>query len=161
MKLTGQESIAAPPSAVWAALIDPEVLRRLIPGCETMTGSPEAGYDIAVARTVGSLEVRLTGRVDLTDPRPGESVDLVASGSGGSVGGARGTGRIRLVSEGQGTSLSYDLEAETEGPLTRLPDFVVRMAAGRVAEGFLRRFKAAVEGVEPAPRKGFLGRLVG
>ena len=45
---------------MWAALIDPEVLRRLIPGCETMTGSPATGYDIAVAREVGGLTVRLT-----------------------------------------------------------------------------------------------------
>ena len=56
--------------------------------------------------------------------------------------------------EGTGTRLSWDLEAATEGTIARIPDFVVRIAAGRVADGFIRRFKAAVEGVEPVAAAG-------
>lgn len=161
MKLSGEETIAAPPAAVWAALIDPVVLGRLIPGCESMTGSPATGYDVVAGRRVAGAELRLTGRVDMANVRAGEATDLVASGSGGAAGGARGTARIRLAPEGGGTRLGWDLDAEVEGALARLPGFAVRLAAGAIAEGFLHRFKAAVEGVDPPPRRGLLGRLVG
>ena len=61
MQITGEKVIAAAPEAVWAALIDPEFLKALIPGCESMTGSPVTGYDITVARSVGGMTARLTG----------------------------------------------------------------------------------------------------
>ena len=160
MKLAGKDTIAAPPAAVWAALIDPMALRPLIPGCESLTGSPEAGYDIVAARKVGGAELRLTGRVDMEDVRPPGGFDLRAHGSGGAAGGARGRARIRLVPDGEGTRLGWDIDAVVEGALGRIPEFVLRIAAGRMAEGFVRRFKAAVEGAPP-PRRGLLGRLVG
>lgn len=156
MKLSGEERIGASPAAVWAALIDPEVLAPLIPGCESMSGSPAMGYDLAASRSVAGLEVRLTGRVDLTASRPGEGCDLVASGSGGKAGGARGTARIRLQPDGEGTRLRYELDASVEGALSRIPGFVLRIAAGRVAEGFMGRFKAAVEAKGPSRPPGRL-----
>lgn len=160
MKLSGEETFVAPPAAVYAALVDPAVLRPLIPGCESLTGSPDRGYDIAAARRVGGAEMRLTGRVDMEEVRPPHGFDLRAAGSGGMAGGARGTARIRLDPEGAGTRLRWDLDAGMEGALARLPDFVIRLAAAKVAEGFVRRFKAAVDGDGP-PRRGLLGRLVG
>lgn len=160
MNLFGEEIFSAPPAAVYAALLDPEVLRPLIPGCESLSGSPATGYDIAAARRVAGAEMRLTGRVDMEDVRPAEGFLLRASGSGGAAGGARGTARIRLVPQGAGTRLVWDIDAGVEGALARLPEFVLRLAASKMAEGFVRRFKAALEGGGP-PRRGLLGRLVG
>ncbi|MET0295467.1 MAG: SRPBCC domain-containing protein, partial [Phenylobacterium sp.] len=36
MELSGAQIIPAPRERVWAALNDPEVLRRCIPGCESL-----------------------------------------------------------------------------------------------------------------------------
>ena len=36
MNLNGETIIAAPPETVWRALNDPDVLRRAIPGCESL-----------------------------------------------------------------------------------------------------------------------------
>ena len=52
MNLKGEETFAASPEAVWAALTDPAVLHPLIPGCETMTGNPGDGYDVTATRSV-------------------------------------------------------------------------------------------------------------
>ncbi len=160
MDLTGAKTVAAPPDTVWAALIDPEFLRRLIPGCERMTGSPETGYDITVARKVGGMEARLTGRFVLSEVEPARGCLLTGEGQGGGAGHARGTARIRLRPEGNGTRLSWDITAELGGRLSAIPDFVVRLAANRVAEGFVERFAAAIEGRSPV-RKGWLGKIAG
>lgn len=157
MNLIGETTIAAPPDIVWAALVDPEALTRLIPGCETMTGSPETGYDITVARGLGGMTARLSGRVDMTDVRPGRGCSLVAQGTGGAAGLARGTARILLAPDGEGTRLSWVIAAEVGGRLAALPRIVVDMAARRLADGFVSRFTASIEG-RPAP-KGWLGRL--
>jgi carbon monoxide dehydrogenase subunit G len=161
MELAGERTIAAAPDVVWAALIDPEFLRRLIPGCETMTGSPETGYDITVARSVGSLEARMTGRFTMSDVVPGRGCHLSGSGGAGSAGDARGTARIRLRPEGQGTRLGWEITAELGGKLAKVPDFMVGIAARKVADGFVERFSAAVEGREPGAGKGWLGHLAG
>lgn len=156
MELTGDKSIAAPPAAVWDALIDPAFLKMLIPGCESMSGSPEAGYEITVARSLGGMEARMTGRFDLSQVEPGRGCLLSGGGQGGGAGHAHGTARIHLVPKGNGTRLSWDIEAKLGGKLAALPDFLVGMAARKVADGFVERFAAAIEGRAPA-KKGWLG----
>jgi carbon monoxide dehydrogenase subunit G len=159
MELTGEKLIAAPPETVWAALVDPAFLSRLIPGCETMSGSPDSGYDITVARSVGSMTARLSGRFDMTEVVPARGCLLTGEGRGGAAGLAKGTARIALRPEGNGTCLSWNIQAELGGKLASLPNFVVNMAARKVADGFVERFTAAIE-ERPAEKKNWLGRIV-
>jgi hypothetical protein len=160
MELRGEKIVAASPDVVWAALIDPEFLKRLIPGCETMAGSPESGYDITVTRKVGNMEARLSGRFTMSEVEPGRGCLLTGGGSGGGAGSAKGTARIRLEPEGEGTRLSWDIAAELEGRLASVPGFLVNMAARNVAAGFVERFTSAIEGREPE-KKGWFGRIAG
>ncbi|NAZ36057.1 CoxG family protein [Rubellimicrobium sp. CFH 75288] len=159
MELAGQRFIAADPERVWQALIDPVFLKDLIPGCQSMRGDPQNGYDITAERGVGGFTARLTGRIDLEDVRPGEGAFLRASGEGTGVGAAQGTARISLAPEGAGTRLSWTVAARVGGRLAALPGFAVEMAARRVADGFVERFAAALEGREP--RRGWIARLAG
>jgi carbon monoxide dehydrogenase subunit G len=126
-----------------------------------MTGSVETGYEVTAVRSVAGAEMRMTGRFALSEVRPGRGCLLTGSGEAAGAGGARGTCRVALAPDGAGTRLSWDIAAETEGRLARLPYFVVSMAARKVADGFVARFAAALEGREPAPRTGLLGRLWG
>ena len=161
MELTGERIVAAPPEAVWAALIDPVFLKRLIPGCESMTGSPERGYDVTVVRSVGGLEARMTGRFTMADVVPARGCLLSGAGEAGAVGDARGTARIRLAPARDETLLSWDIRADLGGKLAAVPEFLVTMAARKVADGFVERFKTAIEGKAPEPRKGWLGKMGG
>ncbi|WP_210527707.1 CoxG family protein [Rubellimicrobium arenae] len=160
MQITGDKLIAAAPDVVWDALIDPEFLKTLIPGCESMKGSPAKGYDITVARKVGGMEARLSGRFDLTEVEPGRGCLLIGEGRGGAAGLAKGAARIRLDPADSGTKLSWDLTAELGGKLASMPNFLVEMAARKVADGFVERFAAAIEN-RPVQAKGWLGRLTG
>lgn len=161
MDLTGEKIVAAPPEAVWAALIDPEFLRKLIPGCESMTGSPDRGYDITVVRSVGGLEARMTGRFAMAEVVPGRGCLLSGTGEAGAVGDAGGTARIRLAPTAEGTLLSWDIDAELGGKLAAVPEFLVSIAARKVADGFVERFKNAIEGREPERKKSWLGKIGG
>lgn len=160
MEIEGERRVAAAPEAVWAALVDPAALARLIPGCETMTGDVASGYALTVARRVAGADIRMTGRFALSEVEPARGCLLTGAGEAGGAGGASGTCRIALTPEGGGTRLGWRIRFETTGKLAAVPDFVATMAARRVGEGFVERFAAAVEGREPAAR-GWLGRLIG
>ena len=45
MELSDSRVIAAPREMVWAALLDPEVLKAAVPGCTEMTGSADDGFE--------------------------------------------------------------------------------------------------------------------
>ncbi len=58
MDLTVEERIVAPRAAVWAALNDPEILRRAIPGAETVTRLSDDELEATVAVRVGPVSAR-------------------------------------------------------------------------------------------------------
>ncbi len=103
----------------------------------------------------------MTGRFSMAEVVPGRGCLLRGAGEAGSVGDARGTARIRLAPAEEQTLLSWNIGAELGGKLAAVPEFLVSMAARKVADGFVERFKAAIEGTEPERKKGWLGKIGG
>ncbi|MDR5653609.1 CoxG family protein [Ruixingdingia sedimenti] len=175
MQLADQRDIAAPPETVWAALFDPQVLAACVPGCESMTGSPEAGFEAVVVQKVGPVKARFTGVVTLSDIVPGESCTITGEGKGGAAGFAKGAAKVTLAPSDRGTLLGYTVEANVGGKLAQLGSRVIDGFARKMADDFFARFQDAVEGPEddPAPeaaeegaagddtpKKGWFRRLV-
>ena len=85
MQLTDSREIAATPEIVWAAILDPEVLKQCVPGCQEMTGSPEEGFEAKVVQKVGPVKATFKGSVTLSDMQPPESLTLTGEGKGGAA----------------------------------------------------------------------------
>ena len=150
MDLSDRRHIAAPPDRVWAALMDPEVLKDCIPGCSELTGSPEAGFDAVVTQKVGPVKATFRGRVEIPERDPPHHATLEGSGKGGPAGFARGRAAIRLAPDAGGTILAYDVGAEVGGKLAQLGSRIVDAFAKRMAEQFFARFQEIVETDAPA-----------
>ena len=90
MELSDSREIAAPRADVWAALLDPEVLKTCVPGCQEMSGSPEDGFEATVVQKVGPVKATFKGAVTLSDIVEGESLTLSGEGKGGAAGFAKG-----------------------------------------------------------------------
>lgn len=171
MQLTDQRQIGASPDMVWAAILDPEILKACIPGCESMTGSPEAGYEAMVVQKVGPVSARFTGMVNLSDIVPGRAVTISGEGKGGAAGFAKGGAKVTLSPEAEGTLLTYTVEANVGGKIAQLGSRIIEGFAKKMADQFFQRFQEAVEGPkEPevdddaaadVPKKGWFKRLVG
>lgn len=43
MQMSGEREIAADRETVWAALMEPEVLKECVPGAQEVTGNPRTG----------------------------------------------------------------------------------------------------------------------
>ncbi len=146
MELTGSRQIAADRATVWAALNDPEVLKTAIPGCQEMTGSPEAGFAATVKQKVGPVSATFHGAVQLSNVMPGVSYTISGEGKGGAAGFAKGGADVRLEDKDGGTLLTYDVKANVGGKLAQLGSRLIDGFAKKMADQFFENFQAAVEG---------------
>jgi uncharacterized protein len=171
MKLSDSRDIRADAATVWSAILNPEVLKACIPGCESMTGSATEGYEAVVKQKVGPVSATFTGLVQLSDIVEGRSVRISGEGKGGVAGFAKGGANVTLEPQDDGTRLSYEVDATVGGKIAQLGSRIIDGFAKKMADEFFARFQDAVEGpdqeeAEPAeetdaPKKGWFKRLVG
>ncbi len=153
MQLNDERLIKAAPAVVWAAILDPEVLKACVPGCESMTGSPEEGFEAVVVQKVGPVKARFTGLVQLSDIVEGQSLTISGEGKGGPAGFAKGGAKVRFEAAEGGTRLSYDVEASVGGKLAQLGSRLIDGFAKKMADDFFARFQETIEGPVEAPEE--------
>lgn len=161
MRITGGDRIAAPRDKVWEALNDPDVLRRCIPGCEVLEREGSDRLRAVVEVKIGPIGARFSGAVTLSDIDPPKGYTLTGEGHAGVAGSAKGTARVRLVEDGTGTLLSYEVESEVSGRLAQLGGPLIDSTAKRLSGLIFQRLgplvgahgaaPAAREAVQPAP----------
>lgn len=170
MKMSDSRTIQADADTVWAALLDPEVLKSCVPGCQEMSGDPESGFEAVVVQKVGPVKATFKGSVSLHDMDPPNSLRISGEGKGGAAGFAKGGADVRLEPEGGATTLHYDVEASVGGKLAQLGSRIIDGFAKKMADQFFTNFQQAVEGPaepseqgsgdEPTKKKSWLGKLV-
>ncbi|HEV3013864.1 MAG TPA: SRPBCC domain-containing protein, partial [Actinomycetota bacterium] len=67
MRIAGNATLHAPVEAVYAALQDPRVLVRTIPGCERLEQVGDDAYKVAIKVKVGPMSMTYCGEVEITE----------------------------------------------------------------------------------------------
>ncbi len=141
MKLSGEHLFASGRDAVWAALLDPEILARTLPGCESLERVAENRYRGVLNVAIGPVKGKFEGTLELSDLRPPEGYHMKLDGNGPS-GFMKGEGEVRLRQDGQHTMLTYDLDAQVGGRVAgvgqRLLDSSAKSIARQGLEGLER-----------------------
>ena len=146
MNLADSRDIAAPRAVVWDAILDPEVLKACIPGCNELTGNIEDGFEAVVVQKVGPVKATFKGQVSLSDITMGEGLTLTGEGKGGAAGFAKGAAKVRLAdTDDGGTRLSYDVEAKVGGKLAQLGSRIIDGFTKKLADQFFERFQDGLE----------------
>lgn len=135
MKLQGTATLHADREIVFAALTDPGVLARCIPGCESLDLTGPDSYKMTVSAGVGAIRGRYDGQVRLTDLIRPDGYVMNASGAGG-AGTVEATCRVDLVSDGNQTELTYSAEATVGGPVAGVGQRMISAVAKRMAGQF-------------------------
>lgn len=151
MQLTDSRDIHAAPETVWAAILNPEVLQACVPGCESMTGSVEDGFEAAVVQKVGPVKARFTGLVTFVDIVPGQSLTLTGEGKGGAAGFAKGSAKVTMEPIPEGTRLTYEVQANVGGKIAQLGSRIIDGFAKKMADEFFARFQQGLEEPEATP----------
>jgi carbon monoxide dehydrogenase subunit G len=138
MKLEGSYEVKAPREKVWSAFLDPETLRKAIPGCEKieMIGPDEykATLKIGVAAVKGTFE----GKVRLLDKKPSDSYRLAADGSGG-PGFVRADTLISLADIDGGTRVTYSADVQVGGLIAGVGQRMLGGVSKMMADQFFNR----------------------
>jgi 2-furoyl-CoA dehydrogenase large subunit len=126
--LTAQGSVdlEATPEAIFAVLLNPEALAKVIPGCHALEATGENEYRADVTVGIGMIKARFEAQIKLSDLAPPNRLRLGATGIS-MLGIARGTGLVELTSIATGTRLAYDYQAQVSGK--------VAAVGGRMLEG--------------------------
>ena len=151
MELTGQQKLALPRDHIWAALNDPGILQRCVPGCDVFLSDGPDRYKVGMTAAVGPVKARFQGKLTLSDIVPPASYALGFEGSGGAAGFGKGHARVTLTEEeGGATKLAYVVTAQVGGKLAQVGERLIDGVARKMADEFFARFAAAVTAGEPA-----------
>jgi uncharacterized protein len=146
MKMSDQREIAADPATVYAALLDPEVLRASVPGATEVSGNPRDGYTATVTQKVGPVKATFKGRVTMSQMVENQSLTILGEGKGGAAGFAKGGAGVTLTASETGTLLAYEVEARVGGKIAQLGSRLIDGFAKKMADQFFTNLQAAIEG---------------
>jgi 2-furoyl-CoA dehydrogenase large subunit len=141
--MSGTINIGAPPEMVYRALLDPAVLKKIVPGCHELTATAENRYRADVTLGVGVVKARLRAEVALSELDPPHSLRLSGAGTG-ALGAVQGSGKVTLKPADGGTRLEYDYEANVSGKLAAVGGRMLEGASRVVLKQLFDRLDAAI-----------------
>ena len=144
MKIESTQELHAPRDRVYSALTDPEVLRRCIPGCESLEKTAEDTYSATLKAGVGSIKGTFKGEVRLEDMRPPEHYRIVVEGKG-AIGFAKGSADFDLEEKDGVTVITYSGELQVGGTIAGVGQRMIQGAAKMMASRFFASLEAEVK----------------
>ena len=139
MQMQGQRTLSVSQQAAWDALNDPEILKACIPGCDRLEPVGDQQFNIGMAVKIGPVSARFGGQISLRDVEAPRSYTLQFEGQGGTAGFGKGLSHVVLQAQGEGSLLSYTVEAQMGGKIAQLGQRLIDGAANRIAEDFFQR----------------------
>jgi carbon monoxide dehydrogenase subunit G len=136
MKIAGEASVRAAVPRVYAALTDPAVLVRVIPGCQRLEQTGPDTYRATVLAGVAAIKGTFDGEVRLSDRDEPTGFTLHASGAG-APGTVAAVAKVALAAAADGTTLvSYDADATIGGVIGGVGQRMITSVARRTAADF-------------------------
>lgn len=167
MKVNGTATLHAPRERVWAALNDPAVLVRTIPGCQQLEEVGPDSYRMTITAGVASIKGTYQGDVALADHDEPDAFTLRASGAG-APGTVSADVKVTLAETADGggavTRLEYDADAIVGGMIGGVGQRVLSGVAKKTAGEFFAAVDDVLTGRAPSvpsPREEAAGPVAG
>ena len=143
MKIQGTHDIQAPRDRVFAALIDPQVLQRCIPGCESLDQTADNTYIATMKAGVGAVKGTFKGSVRLEDIQSPSHYRMIVDGKGG-PGFVKGTGVFDLAENSGATAIAYTGEMLVGGVIASVGQRMIEAAAKMLAGKFFSELEKQI-----------------
>jgi uncharacterized protein len=153
MKIEGSQKIDAPRDRIFAALVDPAILQKCIPGCEQMEKTGENQYKARLTAGVGPVKGVFTATVSLQDIIATEHYKLVVEGKG-QPGFVKGSGELNLKDDGGATEIQYTGEVNVGGLIASVGQRMIQATANMLAARFFKSLEAETATTNPASSTG-------
>ena len=144
MKLTGTHKFKASSAQVFNAILNPEILKSSIPGSSSVSYvSPNS---IQVDLTTPLPGLRGPYEIVINIPRRQEpnflEMQVVRQGKGGSV---NALGEVNIADEADGALLSYNANADLEGPVSIANNPLGQGIVKNSLSSFFKNLEKAIE----------------
>jgi hypothetical protein len=140
MRVQGQQTVPAPQQKVWEALLDPDVLSRTLPGCESLEPIGENQYKMRMKLAISSVQGLFETTVHLKDTQPPKSYLLEIDGKG-KIGFVKGGGTFTLEPDGEtATIVHYEGQVRVGGMVAGVGQRLMDMTAKMLIKRFFSSF---------------------
>ena len=152
----GSVILNAAPATAWEKLLDPDVLAKVIPGCQAIEQVGENQYLARVTIAVGGIRGDYEARIAMSDLEAPHRLRLAGSGRG-ALGWGAGEAWVTLEAEGETTRLAYRYSADVGGRVAAVGQRMI----GTVTAALIGRFFDAFNKVLAPAEPGMLDRVKG
>jgi uncharacterized protein len=153
LKIEGSHKIDAPRERIFAALINPDVLQKCIPGCEQMEKTGENQYKANLTAGVGPVKGVFTATISLQGIIAPEHYKLVVEGKG-QPGFVKGSGELNLTDAGGATEITYTGDVNVGGLIASVGQRMIQATANLLAGRFFKSLEAETAANNPASSTG-------
>lgn len=159
LAMSGSVELPATPEQVYAVLLDPAALVKVIPGCHALEQVGPNHYRADVTIGIALVKARYAAEIRLSDLDPPHALSLGGKGVS-ALGSAEGAGQIRLEASGGGTRLSYDYSAAVSGKVAAVGGRMLEGAAKIVLRQLFEQLGRQAGGAGAAPPRSWWQRLL-
>jgi uncharacterized protein len=144
MEILGSQIIPASQEVVWNAINSPEVLKKCLPGCESVELVSPDVFKVVITAAIGPLKAKFNGTLNVTEANPPNSCILVFEGQGGAVGFGKGSSSVSLSPVEGGTELKYAAQAHVGGKLAQIGSRLIDSVAKKMSDDFFKAFNLEI-----------------
>jgi len=139
MKLIGSYKLNVKKEVVWDALNNSEILKKCIPGCDSLEKENENTFNASATNQIGPMNATFSGTINLSNIKKNESYTLSGEGQS-SVGFANGSADVKLSEENGITTLTYIVNVNVGGKIAQLGSRLIDGVAKKMSDYFFGRF---------------------
>ncbi len=173
MQLNGSHTLNAPKEQVWAMLLDPETLTKIIPSLKSLEATESGIYKAICEVKMGPVSGTFEGTMETTNLNKEESFTLIMK-QNSKIGNVAAEGNIHLKAlDNAQTEMLFDGNANLSGLLARTGQRVLSGVANTLVGMFFKALEKEIENHANAitdekettegeeKKKGFWSKIVG
>jgi carbon monoxide dehydrogenase subunit G len=146
MEILGSQIIPASQQTVWDGLNSPDVLKKCLPGCESVELVSPDVFKVIITAAIGPLKAKFNGTLNVTEANAPHSCVLIFEGQGGAVGFGKGSSSVTLKPVDGGTELTYSAQAHVGGKLAQIGSRLIDSVAKKMSDDFFKAFNKELGG---------------
>lgn len=145
MDISGEFKLNLGREDVWKALMDPIVLSRCIPGCESINQTEKNKFKTKVKLSIGPVKAIFDADINILNLNQPNSYRIQGKGKGGALGFGEGFADVSLIEENSFTILKYKADFKVGGKLAQMGSRLVLSATRQIAENFFLNMSKEID----------------
>lgn len=140
MKINGTYTLHAPIAKVWAFLMNPDDIAKVLPGCEKLEEIGPDTYQALLKIGIAAVKGTYTGSVQLWDKTPPTRYRMRLDGSG-TPGFVKGEAVVGLEAQDGNTVLTYEADTQVGGLIANVGQRMISGVAKLVINQALKQLQ--------------------